>query len=391
MQNDIQNTNKKSTFKKTLVAMVITGLVLLLIGGGIFVGGLGLVEWNIFNLDPEIITQAEGFSSTEEVTHLSLTGSWNYEIVQGEYFSVQYFTSSNSTTTTDLHRNANDNTYKFVLHETRRQTFFNIGFGGLRRARNHYTVRITVANDIDTIHITGSSARVHIADLDINFRNIRVDGSSTRLYLNNVNLNHAQNTSIQVSGSAARVTLTNTQAESVSVTGSSTEAILQNVNIANTLSLAGSAVRATLTNTQAESVSALGSSARIILQNTTIAGTLSVEGSAARATLTDSTVREATLLGSSSRLDAHNSHLRNASVVGSAARADLHIIGNVTDVHTLSASGSNNRLYFNGTRQHNEFRPNAGQPVGAQGFMNFSTLGSNARLDVTMLGGESVF
>jgi len=388
--------------KKFLITISIVGMVLLLLGAGTFAVVFGLNGWDIRALDPEELTPAY-FVTDKQIDTVNLTGNWFFEIEEGEGFRIDYFTSSYSTVTVATSRTTGGY-YTLNFVEERNVRFPSFGFAGImRRTAGLYTVRITVTRDI-ALTVSGSGADVTIRDFSAGLNGVSLSGSSAALNLADVDV--AGN--IALSGSNLWMNIENVNVSgNISATGSSMRAYLTDVKVSGNIRLGGSNLRATMTDVgiqdivlegssirfsatrlTAQNIRADGSNMEVTLLNSYVSRLLRAQGSSARITLRDSAVREVYIPRSSNvQVNAYNSHMHTLNASGSSVRAVLRIAGTIQDVSTVAVSGSNARIYLDGTRQGAALV----RPGGEHAFMHFSLEGSSARIQLTMLGSDNRF
>ena len=335
--------------KRTKLIFFIVGLALLLIGGIIF--GAVVATHSLHELDNEVLT-ATSFTALEEqqITEINLNGNWNYQIVMGYSFSINYFYSNTHAISSYTTPNQSGG-YTFTLQENRNSFISDMGMGGTRRNHANYLIVITVNRPVA----------------------LTTNGSSVRLTANDVNF-----TTLTLNGSSLRVNITNSTIDGNFTTqGSSTRVNFTDVHVGNVASV-GSSVRFDFSNVNANDVSITGSDSRITWNSGTGNNIRSV-GSSPRINLTDIEMQNIYMRGSSARVDAVRSTLHHLEMTGSSTRATLELYGTLADVGRALAQSNSSRLYINGRRQD-------GSILNPQGTKTFVLSGSSARLRLTMLG-----
>jgi len=337
----------KSKAKRLFLIMAIVGIIFILSGGAIFAVTLANNDWNVFNLDNEELTATYFVDADRTFDRVEFDARFRFNIRMGTEFRVDYFNSNISTITTSVLRNDNGN-YTFRFYESGHSwtTSFMLGFAGL--ARTQASVYITVTQKIFA-HFDASSIRLNAVGVD--FYGLVMDGSSSRLHLEDA----------VVSGD-------------VIMDGSSVNAVFRNVDVGGRIVFDGSSQDIEGYRLTADEIFLDGSSIDLSLRNSVI-DRLIVDGSSTKIYFRNSAIRVINVDGSSVRVDARRSHMHTFIVDGSSLRANLELYGITENVGA-----------FNFRRADVSGVSGIGQR-----FKQFSINGSSARLNITMLGGESVF
>ena len=384
--------------KKFLITISAIGAALLLLGVGIFTAVFASNDWDITNIDPETLT-ADYFETDKEIEGLFLVGTWFYEIELGDSFRIDFYRSD--MTTLEISTQIGESgAYTLSFIETQSMTFPNFGLMGVMRATsNMYTVRITVTREI-MLQVTASSA--DITANDINFSRINVSGSSTALNLTNVNvasgivmtgssrwMNFYNVTagSIISEGSNLRAYFNNVIFSDAATFGGSSKSISSNYLTTRNIKLSGSNLNFVAGNLNANNIHADGSSMGINIVDSRLYG-IRTEGSNSRITIRNSTVRDVNIVrGSSVRVFAYASHMLSLTSSGSSTRAYLELYGTMDNVRYVEMSGSNTRIYIDGSRQNAQRILGAGENASK----TFRLDGSSVRISLSFLGGVSNF
>ncbi len=357
--------NAKPKKKRTKFVVAI-GVLIALAGGIIFFAGMASLGWDFSQLDHEELTAAEFTSENDYVfDSVTLEGSWNYQIVRGDKFRVDYFTSNLADVTCS--ETLDDTTGKaaFKLSEDWTGTWY-YRIAGLMHGfkRGSVNVVITVPEDeAVTLTVNGSSADVTVED--INFKNINIEGSS------------------------ANVSLTSVIAENITLTGSSLDAVLTGVT-ADAVKLDGSSANIHIENSQIDSLDITGSSIDAVLTETDVAGKVSMNGSSANLSMTDSSAVEVRLYGSSVDFTSKRVDIKNSFYgEGSSLNAQINLAGSIRDVKRVSTDGSSAsaRIDENGDGKFSkDEKYNDGKAYNDRGpdaYKTFEVYGSSVDLELT--------
>ncbi|MCL2848024.1 MAG: hypothetical protein FWE13_04660 [Firmicutes bacterium] len=362
--NNNQITSRRP-FGRFIIFACVISLALILIGGTIFTIALARVDFNFRSLDNEELTASHMYTY-ETVDRIELNGSsWRYRIEMGEYFSINYFTSSIVTITATKVSNARGN-YTFRLEENRDGNWFvnNVGFGinGIRRSDEDYLIVITIANPV-AVEINGSATRVTTEGLD--FNGFEINGSSVRINLTDVNIWG----NLDVSGSNMNMNLTRVTAHRITTNGSASNLIFNDVEVSGNVSTTGSSTRINWTS---------GNSDRFI-----------ASGSSVRMDLDQVVVRSVSMTGANNHITTKRSDMSSLAIIGSSARATLELVGSIEMIRQVNITGSAGRIYFSGVRHSAQNWANITDRENS--FKTFSITGSSGRIRLNMLGGESTF
>jgi len=370
--NNIENSKKKSPLKKLFIIIAIIGVIFILAGGTIFTVVLANNDWNISSLDNEQLTAAY-FLDTEDraFDSIEFRGNWRYVIRMGDEFRVDYYLSNVRDITISQHRNDNGN-YTFVFHEGQQDWRQHISFGFNNINRREKTVYITLTQSV-TAYFRGASSRITANGVDFDGFSLR--GSSSRLDLQN----SAINGSIALDGAAIRLNLQDSEISgNLTSSGSSVDVYMRDVEVGGNIIFEGASVDITAYNFSANRVQLSGSGRALNLTDSTVDEIIS-SGAAARFNFMRSQVRYISMTGSSARINAYNSSMHTLIVNGAAFQANLRLYGVRANVGQPRITGSAQRISIEGSNE-------AGVP-----FKTINISGSSARLNITMLGGESAF
>ncbi|MCL2797855.1 MAG: DUF4097 domain-containing protein [Firmicutes bacterium] len=398
--------------KKFLIFASILGILAILAGGVVFTIGMTGLGWDFKKIDREEISEAKSFESDQAVNSVTLKGDWNYTILRGEEFKVEYYESDQCNYDIGVSGGA------FRLIESRKSWISYIGIAnGFKRSG--YTVTVTLTED-SAVTIRGSSATIIMKEQ--NFKSVSVRGSSAKLTMENAevagditfdgsdawtefeNVKAAGN--ITFGGSSLRASLKGVTARDVKMTGSDARLTMtgtaENVITANDITLKGSSIGATLTyvtardfkisgsdtrltlaHVTARNVTAGSSSCKATLQDSSVSERIHVGGSDARLTMNGSSAKEVSVKGSSLRVETDSADIRAFSGTGSDLRVTLNLIGAVTDIKSATVSGSSATLRIDEAKMSGGYH-NAG-------YKTFSATGSSVSLRINMKGGESIF